>query len=177
MSKHDESSRYGSFADVMPRTSDVVTSSTFEGWNVVAKWDAVGGRAEPISVEVSSEGRPRAVGASMIRKLPLGEMLDEARGAVRNLKSTRKTWVGPFAALFPNDVLGPDIGVYGSQRGRSLTDEDLAATAAVYRVAWESGDPLNEAVRGAFFLSKDGAAKRIMKARAAGLLDGIGPKR
>ncbi len=63
------------------------------------------------------------------------------------------------------------------QRGQLLTGDVLAEVARVYREAWKDDKPTNEAVRKAFHLSKDGAAKRIGKARRAGLLDGIGPKR
>ena len=53
----------------------------------------------------------------------------------------------------------------------------VAAVAEVYTAAWMKDEPVNEAVRRAFYLTRDGAAKRISKARAAGLLEGIGPNR
>jgi hypothetical protein len=79
----------------------------------------------------------------------------------------------------------PDLLRVGPRRGRRLGDEQLRRVAEVYRQAWSGGVEIdgelvvsvNEALRKAFKLSTGGAAKRIMGARRAGLLDGIGPKR
>jgi hypothetical protein len=46
--------------------------------------------------------------------------------------------------------------------------------ANVYREAWDLREPVTEAVAVAFGISKSTAGKRIMAARAAGLLEGVG---
>ena len=83
----------------------------------------------------------------------------------------------PMASMFPDRNLGLEVAVGGPQRGRSLTEADLESVVAVYRRAWENGEPVTKAVQEACYLSRDGAAKRIQRARAAGLLDGVGAKR
>jgi hypothetical protein len=62
----------------------------------------------------------------------------------------------------------------GPHKGRRLEADELQQVADVYRAAHAEARPVNEAIRDAFDLTKDGAAKRIMAARRAGLLDGIG---
>ena len=83
----------------------------------------------------------------------------------------------PMASMFPDRNLGLEVAVGGPQRGRSLTEADLESVVAVYRRAWENGEPVTKAVQEACYLSRDGAAKRIKRARAAGPLDGVGAKR
>ena len=64
----------------------------------------------------------------------------------------------------------------GPQRGRSRTLQDHQAVADVYRAAYKRGDPRTRAVADAFNVSISTAGKRIMAARKAGLLEGIGRK-
>lgn len=174
----------------------IFTDSFHDGWHVRYEWGVVAGRPEPIGVEitphwlapdgwaVTADGRTkadqpgpavgRAMTADALRKLPLGEMAAEGRQQLRVTAGTAKhhpqlveEW--PAMERFEVDAR--------TRRGQRLTAEQLADVAKVYRAAWTVGDPVNEAVKTAFHLSRDGAAKRIQAARAAGLLDGVGPKR
>lgn len=178
--------------------------SHHDGWVVSSFWSEVGHRLEPTVVTIESRGswRKRApadwvtdrdpigdgdevpqeapVTANAVRTLPLGAILAEARRGMRELADR-------FLSRFPDDSrsratelfgFGPMVGAQrGAQRGRRLTDSDLQDVAVAYREAWAYGAPVNEAVRERCKLSRDGAAKRIMAARKAGLLDDVGPKR
>jgi hypothetical protein len=134
------------------------------GHQLVSQWRSAGGRAEPTSITITRvDSSPLT--ATTIRQLPLGDMIEEARREV-----------AAHADLV--EVLAP--GSYGSlsargpQRGRSHTPEVLAEVAQVYRRAYYEGQSVQQAVAEHFTISPDAATKRIMKARAAGLLDGIG---
>lgn len=156
------------------------THQVHSGWVVKAEWLPIDGRFEPIEVSVKSapanssgEHLPnRALNADVIRRLPIGEMLADGRVALTNIREDHHLLEG-----WPRDLFDDDVDIGKPQRGQTLTADDLEQVATVYRRAWAEGRPVNQAVRDTFHLSKDGAAKRIGKARAAGLLDGIGPKR
>jgi hypothetical protein len=131
-------------------------------------WAELSGRLEPISVTVTSDGAP--VIADAIRRLPIGELQRECR----------KEFLGTAAEMFGHDsqyaepVLAlATLGGGGGHRGVAATEEELQVVADVYRKAWGMGDPVTEAVASHFGISRSTAAKRIMKARAAGLLDDI----
>ena len=62
----------------------------------------------------------------------------------------------------------------GPQRGRLRTQHDHELVAAVYRRAYAAGEPVTAAVAEHFHISTSTASKRIMAARQAGLLEGIG---
>ena len=70
-----------------------------------------------------------------------------------------------------------EAAAQGPQRGRTRTLADHEGVATVYRSAYERGDPVTEAVARAFHVSRSTAGKRIMAARRAGLLEGIGRTR
>lgn len=146
------------------------------GWNVESLWRAVGGRAEAVELRIKhDDGRPVTAGA--IRRLPLGEMLAATRTAVdQRAESTIRR-----RKRFPDIEDAPfDWNAFratGPQRGRPLSDERLAAIASVYRTAWRKNHPVTNAVAKKFKVSNSTASKQIMAARAAGLLDGVGPQR
>ena len=137
-------------------------------FEIVIEWEPRPGRPEPVSVKVTAADR-RPLSAGAIRRLPLGEAIAEGRGQLDELAD----WM-----LERDDAREHAAGYVslGAQRGQALTADDLEAVAAAYRAAWIEGRPVTEAVIDACGggLSRSGAAKRIMKARAAGLLDGIG---
>lgn len=146
-------------------------------WTVTAEWTNVHGRLDPTSVTFAARSDEFVVTADAIRKIPIGQILDELRRGVVSFKSARVSPSTRGSDQWPHQLMRPGVGVGHSKRGQALTDDDLAEVADVYTKAWQRNEPVNEAVRAAFTLSKDGAAKRIGKARAAGLLDGIGQKR
>jgi len=63
---------------------------------------------------------------------------------------------------------------FAPQKGVAVTPDALDEVAAVYREAWKRGAPVTDAVAQRFHISRSTAGKRIMMARKAGLLDGIG---
>lgn len=139
-------------------------------WFVVTTWTVLGGRLEPVSVTVvSNDGRP--VLAEVIRRLPIGTMQKEARAVA-----------GAFAAG-SNETTNPSSPLFGfyeqlgkAHRGKASSDADIALVAEVYLEAWRKGEPVTAAVKDAIGLSASAAGKRIMKARKAGLLDGVGDR-
>ena len=71
-------------------------------------------------------------------------------------------------------VSGDEALRFGAHRGVALTPEDLQGIVAVYRSAWVERRPVTEAVAEAAGVSKSTAGKRIMAARRAGYLEGVG---
>jgi hypothetical protein len=65
----------------------------------------------------------------------------------------------------------------GPQRGRTRGATDHQAVADVYLAAYRDNHPVTRAVADAFQVSPSTAGKRIMAARRAGLLDGLGRTR
>jgi hypothetical protein len=161
----------------MPNDSDVWTFGEVladgQGWEVNSTWRVINSRAEPVEV-VLRPFPPRAILADEVRRLPLGTVLAESRRQLVEMArdSDRMHAIAPSLPAVPDGFVSS-----GPQRGRRLGDDELHAVAAVYREAHGAGEPVNEAVREAFTLSKDGAAKRIMAARRAGLLNDVEPKR
>ncbi len=168
------------------RGGDVRAARRSDGWRIESRWELIGGRPEAVELKVASPpGTP--VSTDIVRRLPLGTVLAQSR--------TELTKLARLANEIAQKVRPPSdceadvrlrqawsaetaLATVGPRRGRRLGEAELTEVARVYRQAWSSGDtPVNEAVRNAFHLSKDGAAKRIMAARKAGLLDGVGPKR
>ena len=140
-----------------------------DGWSVDTEWVSLRGRAEPCKLTVTAPP-DTAVTTDVVRRLPLGAVLAGSRVELHAVASmANRTETTAVDEAFTK--------ASGSHRGRSLDDDELRAVAGVYRRAWGLGAPVNEAVRAAFVLSRDGAAKRIMAARRAGMLDGVGPKR
>jgi hypothetical protein len=150
-------------------TTGEVIANHLSGWQVITKWDVVGSRAEPTELRLLPP-RGKSVSTDQVRRLPLGRILAGSRQALTN--SARM--VGQLPQL---GGVAPEFTAARPQRGRRLGRDALEEVARVYREAWLLGRPVNEAVREAFTLSRDGAAKRIVAARRAGLLDDVGPKR
>lgn len=154
-----------------------VGEAWFAGWRLGSSWELVGGRLEPVEVTVSAAERSKRITAEVLRKrLPIAEMLTATRQSIEQTAAA----AGQYAALTGDAVLIDEfdqLQSQGPQRGQALTPDELGEVAAVYRRAWLGGEPVTEAVQKAFHLSRSGAAKRIMRARAAGLLDDVGPGR
>ncbi len=151
------------------RTERLSLGVTLDGlpFSVVARWQIFEGRAEPVLVTVFTNP-PRPVTAEQIRRLPIGSIL---AGMRRDL-----AWETDRS---PDDPRQPvrEAARRGPQRGRPWVAGDLKEVAGVYREAWTFGRPVTESVAKHFAISASTASKRIMAARKAGLLDGVGPKR
>jgi hypothetical protein len=122
------------------------------------------GRYEPVSVTVSALSDRPLVGSDL-RRVPFGSLQQAARQDAARITSS---WSLPYGIARVADQL-ERIGL--PHRGRATSEQELAEVAKVYLEAWGLGAPVTDAVMNYFHISKSAAGKRIMKARAAGLLD------
>jgi hypothetical protein len=142
---------------------------------VRSRWHLVDGRGEPYELRVITEGAP--VTASMVRNLPLGEAMSAMHDVFLDRVRVRTISMLRHPSQMEPEVQTELVNLLrsmGPQRGRRRTDEELEAVAYVYRQAWEARKPVTEAVATACKISRSTAGKRIMAARKAGLLEGIG---
>lgn len=128
------------------------TKSTYKDLTMSIEWTLGGTRPEPASLTFRMvDGSP--INGDAVRGFPIGEMV----GMVRQI-------------LVPN-VDSAITGEVGPRRGQKLTAEDMRDVADVYLRAYERGMPSTRAVASTFQISTSAAAKRIMAARDAGLID------
>lgn len=133
-------------------------------WNLITSWTFVNGRMECVGVELRSyvadpegvdvdfaaaqkrsKSGPRAVTATTWRQVPIASIMSDER----------EQTVGWLAA---NDEQGAE------QWG------GLAEVANVYTAAWHAGQPPTKSVAEHFDITSSAAAKRVARARDAGLL-------
>jgi len=148
-------------------------------WAVVVEWAAIGGQLAPQSVTITSAmDPPHPVTPAVVGRIPLGTIQREARRLLVRSADAMRPWIDKgglpprFARFMEDHVALADVAT-GPQRGTRLTNADLEKVAEVYRDAADSAMPVQQAVADAFHISVSTAAKRIMRARAAGLLDDI----
>lgn len=142
--------------------------ATHDGLHVIGRWKVIGGRAEPVLVSVFTDGET-PITADGIRALPLGTILAGMR--------TDYAWEANHPGIDGDPRQAVRVAaVKGPRSGQTLDDDVVAEVSEVYRRAWLIGRPVTEAVAEHFSISRSAAAKRIMRARATGLLDGVGPK-
>jgi len=132
-------------------------------------WDVYNGRLEPTAVMVSTIQLSAPVVGDLIRRIPVGALQRQAR-------QDAGRWVDAMSSdggLW--DSISSDLQhASGGHRGVVASEAELEELREVYVRAWGLGEPVTEAVATHFNVSKSTAGKRIMKARKAGLLDGIG---
>ena len=140
-------------------------------WAVETLWEEDQGRFEPTAVTVRSHlqsgGAP--VTAEVLRRLPIGTLHKVARKHA----SEQTDHCPSNPDRVESSALIDELSRIGPSRGSKLTDDELAQVAAVYLDAWRRGDEVTVAVKDHFHIARSTAAKRIMKARAAGYLDNI----
>ena len=147
-------------------------------WVVDIEWRYVGKRFEPMRVAVSCRSEPlRAVTAAVVARIPIGLIQRQARQTLQayadDVRTRRESGSVPeWEASIADEVTELAAAVTGPKRGSALTSADLEAVAAVYKKAADTGFPVTAAVAEHFFINASTAGKRIMRARAAGLLDG-----
>ncbi len=145
-------------------------------WLVEVEWRKTGRRLEPKRVSISCNSKPaQPVTAAVVGRIPLGLIQREARrhlvSAAKTLRPLLEGSLPPrFARVLEAHVALADAAI-GPKRGSALTDSDLEAVATIYKNAADSGWPVTKAVADALHVSPSTAGKRIMRARAAGLLD------
>jgi len=171
-----------------PAGHAVTTAPTVEAggveWMVSFLWKAVGGRVEPVAMTITTAAQNQPIVAGKIRQIPIGEILLAHRREAAALVP-EPAQLDPAHPLIDESHPAHDDLVHvaktarqiaggGPRRGVELTDDDVQAVADVYIAAWKIGEGVTGAVADAFQISKSTAAKRIMKARAAGLLNDVG---
>jgi hypothetical protein len=132
------------------------------------KWTELGGRAEVTTITIASaEDPPLPITSTLMRQLNVGSAIDGARSdwapALKKLESTNPLWA-PHAQAMTADRSDPAGG------RPSLSSDELTKTARLYVEALRAGVPTGDAVAAGLHLTPSGAAKRIRKARDAGLL-------
>jgi hypothetical protein len=153
------------------RTGSVLWPNRKTGpWRVICTWSNIDGYTRLTEVTIGSSMIQRGrkltqtpITASTFRNLPL----DKVAGLIlRDLRSTPdSSYVGP-PELY-DDLLG--TYVEGGRTGRRpLTTTELATVAAIYR---DGGSQPTKAVADALNISRSAAAKRVVRAREAGLLE------
>ena len=141
-----------------------------EELEVSVTWRSANGRLEPSAVTIAvRDGSTAALTADRIRRLPLGSVIKD----LRRKEVVRQDVV---ARTQRRTRSASDNGAVGPQRGRSLAPL-LAEVADVYELAYRSGQGVTSSVAEHFGVSRSTAAKRIMAARSAGLLDQVGNTR
>lgn len=171
----------------VPAQVEIFRDADGGSWIVALHWTQIAGRYECVGVECRSfvhgddpqslqkEMRPlpavpqSVMTAAKLRRFPLGRWIDEHRA------ESRRIW--EEAAAAPSyrvrlQQLGVNVDseVRTWRAGQRRARFDLSATAAVYRDAHAAGDSPTLAVADFFQLSRSAAAKRVQRARRAGLL-------
>jgi hypothetical protein len=189
-----------------PGPADVFKCVIHDGdddWLVETEWELLGARLEPTEVIVRAHSIPhRPVTADVMKRIPIGVIhrlarrkLVERSERVKRGERRREE----FARRYERETGRPydyyekeplpdwlikttqhqiemaDAAV-GPRRGSPLAESELEAIAVIYKTAADNGWPVTRAVADAFQISPSTAGKRIMRARAAGLLDDY-PKR
>lgn len=173
------------------RSTAVATDDRGRTWQVRVEWRLHQGRYEPLDISVRALG-PAPVSAQVLRELPIGSITTELRSHIAKRMAGLATagriewtfieWTLSDGQLSAHEVLDaqrPAEAIdtarrFGVQRGRRLGPEILGEVAGAYRAAWAEGRPVQRAVADETGCSVSMAGKRIMAARKAGLLDGIG---
>lgn len=122
---------------------------------------------------VEIDAATERISASLVRGLPIGRLLDEARRGGASLRHPRAFDQEP--GWSPDPAARIDAGQKfeaAKRRGRPTqwTSERLAEVADVYLEAWIAGDPPRKAVAERFHVSMAAAAKLVGRARKTGLL-------
>jgi hypothetical protein len=150
-------------------------------WGVVAgRWECVGLSArsvrratetwaEHLPLEASTaEGAPLT--AELWRSVPVGKVVAEMRRrqVAENAANLRAAKRLPHAPAWALDEMQNALDMWSSPVLRDGTAPER--TASVYLAAWREGRNPTRAVAEHFTISDSAAAKRVARARAAGLL-------
>ena len=133
-------------------------------WKVTFAWRDFHGRSEPAAMLIEApDGVPLT--RTVVRAIPLGELMETDRHRI--IKGAVGKSVGKSARA---DRSRATAQSFGAQRGVTFTTADLQRVADVYLRAYGARQPVTAAVAEAFNISRSTAAKRVMRARAAGLI-------
>lgn len=175
---------------------EVIWQADGANWSLYITWAEVAGRAEPVGLSLASYWQPPAGD----RLAPLGQNLRPVTTAVLRAgllavveTARRDAARGASSLVQALEFLGDQdedveadlaaarqaLTVRTSGRARKLVDaagvalapsDALAEVAAIYMAAWQARENPTQAVAERVGLSRSAAAKRVARARAAGLL-------
>ncbi len=156
-------------------------------WLINVNWGEVGGRWECVHFEIRSYRTPgeewakalpdrrEGTGAAVLtattwRQIPIGRVIEELRRRridenTRWLRSVKRRGAVPEWMVKSGEEA---LAMWSAPLPKE--GAGLEQVAAVYRAAWREGRPPTQAVARHFQLSSSAAAKRVARARAAGLL-------
>lgn len=159
-------------------------------WLLRVAWANVRGRYECVGLEIRGyresdetwppqlphwSESPEVLTASVLRQVPMGRIVDDLRDYWA--KANRSFAIAAFdpTATEEEAAIDDELRVMGRQQavawGESRTGLTmLEDTAGVYTAAWRGGLSPTKAVAAHFTISPSAAAKRVSRARAAGLL-------
>ena len=165
-------------------TSAATCDARGRSCGIEIEWAKYGGRSEPVRVEVVGLDGP--LNAESIRGVLTGSFFVETKSRLEEqllrLANSPAPGTGRWLGETPTDnlpfraVARREAASFGVQRGRRLSPLVLQDVASVYRDAYARNLPVTQAIVEAFGVTKSTAGKRIMAARKAGLLDGIGDR-
>jgi len=162
-------------------------------WLIDRTWAEIDGRAEMVRLEIRcvagpdpdgtwsrlrSAEAPRPIRSTTLRALPMRDFDDDRAAWVEMLSDD-----GPWGDERPDDRAELSAAFSADGRGRRLVGEDgaplsaedaLEEVARIYRTAL--GSPTKR-VAEVLHISRSAAAKRVARARAAGLLPPARPAR
>lgn len=133
-------------------------------WKVEVEFSVIDGRAEPVTLKLSTNRGRAPIRAAVLRALPLGQFVGEQRKQV----AARSARLASNAQTREQRTGGQRRALaYG---GRAVSLEHLEAVAAIYIEAHARGAHPSQAVAEHFDRPGSTARKWVMKAREAGLL-------
>ncbi|MGD9701572.1 MAG: hypothetical protein AB7Q42_06035 [Acidimicrobiia bacterium] len=154
-------------------SADEWVDSTGRTWVTECEWAEVNGRMEPVRLVLTPGAADavtdsidpnsyRPISAALIREMPIGKILADVRQRSAN-------WFA-WAKREGHEDAAARLDTYNRPRTKPLDQAELEQVADIYRAAWYQGAPPVVAVADALNLPHSTAAKRVMKARKAGLL-------
>ncbi len=173
-------------ADAPPDWTAVLWPDSERGpWLIRLLWAPVVGRVECVGVEVRSyretdedwppelprwDEDPPPLTTSLLRGVPLHTIVTDIRRQEAAGSRELGQWMSDqpeFADAAAQDGIRRAMAAWDLPRG---APEMLNETARVYSAAWRRGEAPTKAVAARFVISESAAAKRVSRARAAGLL-------
>jgi hypothetical protein len=139
--------------------------------HVEFEWAILAGRAEPVSISISSRDGDRPITREIVGRVPIGGIVADERA------KRHAYWETEAATYYPSETDAQRENIARAVEVHS-PDARLREVADVYRDAFERGASVQRAVREHFGLeSLSGAAKKIAAARARGYLgEAVGTK-
>ncbi len=144
-------------------------------WRVVLRWGEVDGFVECVGVELAHEGEARSLTAALLRALPFGGLVREARNV-----RYEASWGPVIEALSGTDEeasIPPGVDREARawtdrpvRRAAQLDDKHYEAVARVYSHAADRGASPRKAVAEVMHVSQPTASRWIGEARRRALL-------